>query len=402
VTIDFLHANQTRPTLRWRRRFPYVASKTTVIETVMRSYARYNRRLAEKYYEWMIAMHYRPCTRVNYRRALNLFIDYLGPRSVTKATHYDIREHIVEISRQGKALRTTYSHLCVLRAFYDFLTLGGVSSYAAPRFLRLRYPRIIGRRILGEPQVQKLIDATRTLRERALIEFFYGTGCRLREATHLKVGDVDLEARTAQINGKGGRLRVVLLTKAAAEAVRAYLGDRTSGYVFRQHRPIVQGSLTIQHGLWIAQWRDYSGPGPRYPKKLRSLGNADAVSQASARAAFGALLKDSILVRPAPDRPLSHEAVRATLRNVGRRACVGEVSPHMLRRTFAAHLYDHGAGIEVVQKLLGHTSFQTTLLYTGQGTGRLTETFERCHPRAQIHEPEARQQEANQAGEDRK
>ena len=104
----------------------------------------------------------------------------------------------------------------------------------APRFVRLRLPWHQRPRVLSEAQVRQLISATRTPRERALIEFFYSTGCRLNEARHIKIENIDFVARQARVRGKLRKLRLVLLAESASTAVRNYIGNRTIGYGLRR------------------------------------------------------------------------------------------------------------------------------------------------------------------------
>jgi site-specific recombinase XerD len=108
------------------------------------------------------------------------------------------------------------------------------------------------------------------------------------------------------------------------------------------------------------------------------------MSREVAKQKFDKLLEGVNLVCPAIDRPLSNTGVRMILREVGERAGLKNVGAHMLRRSFATHLYDHGAGLEVIQALLGHVYLQTTLQYTRLSTGRLLKTFEKCHPRGRM------------------
>jgi site-specific recombinase XerD len=81
-----------------------------------------------------------------------------------------------KLSGQGATLSRAHFHLQVLRGFYDFLNLGGLVSYVAPSLIKIRRPPMKLPRVFTEYQVRKLIAATQTVRERALIEFFYGTG----------------------------------------------------------------------------------------------------------------------------------------------------------------------------------------------------------------------------------
>jgi site-specific recombinase XerD len=175
----------------------------------VRNFARYNRALATRYEQWMIAMHYAQHTQRMYRRSLRRFVAFMGRRSIAAVGHLDIQRYLSHISEDGVSLNGAYRDLGVLRLFYDFLNLGGVVNYVAPRFVRLRRPWWNSPSPLTELQVQKLISATRTPRERALIEFLYGTGCRLSEVLRLKIEDIDLDARCARVRGKLGKIRTV-------------------------------------------------------------------------------------------------------------------------------------------------------------------------------------------------
>lgn len=352
----------------------------------MRNFAQYNLLLLKKYEQWMVAMHYVKHTQDHYRKALREFVKFLGEKSAATVTHWDIRDFIVRISEDGASLDKTYRYLGVVRLFYDFLNLGGVVSYVAPRLVRLRRPLENGGPFLTESQVQRLIAATRTLRERALIELFYGTGCRLAEARHLKVEDIDLIGRTARITGKFGKVRNALLTKNAVEALRTYIGDRPSGFVFQKDMPIQKGSLGKKEDYWVGQWINYGSAGPPYRRESQSLGRVDVVPYEEARERFRKTLGNVNLVRPQSSGPLSRMAVQVMLEHIGERAGLKNVGPHMLRRSFATHLLDHGASLDVIQALMGHVYLQTTVRYTRLSTGRLVKTFERCHPRGKMNE----------------
>jgi len=340
-----------------------------------------------RYEKWMIAMHYASPTRWVYRKTIRMFIEFLGKKSISSVTHLDVSRFATQVSENGASLNTTYRHLGVLRVFYDFLNLGGVVNYVAPRFVRIRQPTHNPSPMLSERNVQRLISATRTLRERALVEFLYGTGCRSIETTRLQLHDIDFAARTVRVLGKFGKVRVVLLTKSATEAIRVYVGDRQNGFVFERDMAVQRGNLAMCRGHWYAQWVDYGGPGPKYHKTSKYLGRTDTVSYESAKEKLKSLLEHVNLVRPKKLGPLSKMAVYDILRKVGTRAGLKSVSPHMLRRSFATHLYDHGASLEVIQALLGHVFIDTTRRYTRLSMGRIVKTFERCHPQGKMNDP---------------
>src|ERR1700733_2067790 len=162
----------------------------------VRSFARHNRQLAKRYDDWITALHYAQHTRTYYLKILGKFNQFIGKRSITAVSHLEIRQFLTHISNHGATLGTTYRYLGVLRVFYDFLNLGGVVSYVAPRFVRVKVVRRIDLPLLTEPQVKRLIAATKTKRERAILEFSYSTGCRVSELTHLRVENVDFEGCT--------------------------------------------------------------------------------------------------------------------------------------------------------------------------------------------------------------
>lgn len=348
----------------------------------MRSYTQFNRGLATRYDRWMIAMHYAKTTQRLYRKTICQFIEFLGTKSLANVSHVDVREFIAHLSEDGATLSTVYRGMGVLRQFYDFLNLGGVVSYVAPRFVRLRRPWWNSLAPLSESQVQRLISAAQTPRERALVEFYYATGCRLSEGIRLKIEDLDFDARTARVLGKWGKVRVVLLTANAVDALRTYITDRQRGLVFRHEYPAQKGCLTAHHGKWVSIWREYDGP---KCIKRRIHGRVQHLSYKDAKVLHEKLIAGSKSVRPDNNRPLSKVAVQHVIKRVARRAGLKKVTPHTLRRTFATHLYDHGASVEVIKALMGHVWIQTTMKYARISPDRLANTFDRCHPRGKLN-----------------
>ncbi|GGM30737.1 MULTISPECIES: site-specific tyrosine recombinase XerD [Micromonospora] len=170
------------------------------------------------------------------------------------------------------------------------------------------------------------------LRDRALLEFLYGTGARISEAVGAAVDDLDVAAGTVLLRGKGGRTRLVPIGGYAVEALRAWLV---------RARPV-----------------------------LAAAGRGTPAVFVNARG--GALTRQGAwtILRRAADR--------AGLPVDG----PGAVSPHTLRHSYATHLLDGGADVRVVQELLGHASVTTTQVYTLVTVERLREVYATAHPRA--------------------
>jgi len=355
-------------------------SQPVRIVSVMRSYAAFNEEVVKRYEEWLVIQHYRPRTKQFYRRIVRTFAEYLNDKSIASVTHLDVRAYIAHLSEQGATWASAFDNLQVLRRFYDFLHLGGMVSYVAPRLVKMRdAPRKIPR-TLSEFEVRQFLAAAYTLREIALVEFLYGSGCRVSEVTSLRVENIDFEARTTRVSGKDPRGRVVLITERAASALRAYIGKRKEGYVFQSDMPIQKLCVAKCNGHFIGQWKDYRGPGTRYVSMSKYLGSARRMSYQDAMTALQDLTKSATLVRPKIEGPLSTNAIRVTLHRIGRRSGLRRATPHMFRHSFATHLLDHGADLMVVQELLGHAFVQTTANYATVSRKRLLGTFDRCHP----------------------
>ena len=176
------------------------------------------------------------------------------------------------------------------------------------------------------------------MRDRALLELLYGTGARISEAVGLDVDDLELSgnsrsssvAAVVRLNGKGGKQRLVPVGSYAR-----------------------------------AQWtRTWCAPG------LRSRPRPAGVSASPA------------LFLNARGGRLTRQGAWGTLRAAATRAGLAEVSPHVLRHSFATHLLDGGADVRVVQELLGHASVTTTQVYTLVTVDKLREVYASAHPRA--------------------
>lgn len=164
------------------------------------------------------------------------------------------------------------------------------------------------------------------VRDRALLEFLYATGCRVSEATGVDTMDIDSETRTVVVTGKGDKQRVVPLGSHALDAIAQYLpvrrtliaGARDSGRLFVNAR----GGALSRQGVWQI-----------VRKHAATVGLAD------------------------------------------------RVSPHVLRHSAATHMVEGGADLRVVQEMLGHASISTTQVYTRVSPRHLLEVFATSHPR---------------------
>ncbi len=169
----------------------------------------------------------------------------------------------------------------------------------------------------------------RSLRDRALLEFLYGTGARISEATGLDLDELHLDTDPmVRLVGKGSKHRVVPVGSYAVRALEAYLVRARPALVVAS----VRGSPAVF---------------------LNARGGR-----------------------------LTRQGAWGVLHAAAARAGLAGVSPHTLRHSFATHLLDGGADIRVVQELLGHASVTTTQVYTLITVDRLREVYAASHPRA--------------------
>jgi integrase/recombinase XerD len=287
-------------------------------------------------------------TLSSYRRDLDRYLDALaaaGVDSLAAVTEQHVSGHLTAL-REGDAEHPPLSvasaarAMSAVRGLHRFCVRDGLAAEDPSRDVRPPAPPRRLPKALEVADVERLLDAAgaagddapRGLRDRALLEFLYGTGARISEAVGADRDDVDLDEGTAVLRGKGGRTRLVPIGGYATEALSAYL--------VRARPALATGGRGVPALFLNAR----GGP-------------------LSRQGAWG-------ILRAA--------AQRAGLPVEGPRA----VSPHTLRHSYATHLLDGGADVRVVQELLGHASVTTTQVYTLVTVDRLREVYATAHPRA--------------------
>lgn len=353
----------------------------------MLSPTKLNGELLGRYERWLTVQRYSLETRRNYARTVKDFSRFMSRRPVTNANHFDVREFLVMASRRGHVTYTLKHELHALRIFFDFLNMGGLVPWVAPRFVRIRSPRPRMPHVLSEAQIGSLLEAASNPRERALVEVLYGTGARPGEISTMRVEEIDFGAGRIRVIGKGGT-RFILFGKPASKAIRRYLSGRTSGFLFTEGRPRQPLCVySAASGGWRCRWKEYDDSGRI--KRIRSafVGYREHLTKAAALAKFRRIAKTSNLLRPTGRLPLRSDSISRAARNIAARIGL-RVTPYFLRHSYATHMLDHGADIRVIQELLGHGRLSSTQVYTHVSKAALTDTFIRCHPRSRNNHAE--------------
>jgi integrase/recombinase XerD len=281
-------------------------------------------------------------TLASYGRDLDRYVAFLtaaGIDDLAAANPADLTRHLAGLrtgddDHPALSAASAARAMSAVRGLHRFAAREGLASEDVSRDVRPPAPPKRLPKALAVDAVERLLavpgDDPLGLRDRALLEFLYGTGARISEAVGLAVDDLDEEA--VVLHGKGGRTRLVPLGRFARAALDAYLVR--------------------------------SRPG------LAAAGAGTPAVFLNARGG-----------------PLSRQSAWTILRRAARTAGLPvdgphAVSPHTLRHSYATHLLDGGADVRVVQELLGHASVTTTQVYTLVTVDRLREVYATSHPRA--------------------
>lgn len=277
-----------------------------------------------------------------YRSDLQAYVTWLRSRhvgSLDMVGQQDVEDYIAQLEIQGESARSKARKLASIHALHRFaLSQHLVKGDASAAVKAPKTPSTLPD-VLSVDEVAALIDAAGlygsqdpiALRDRALLEFMYGTGARVSETVGVDMDDIDLEERVVRVSGKGAKQRLIPFGGYAVRALDAYLSH-------------ARGNLQ----------RRNQGRSERRALFLNKRGHR-----------------------------LSRQSVWEVIVDAGRRAKITKpIHPHTLRHSFATHLIQGGADVRTVQELLGHASVTTTQIYTHVSPENLIEAYVTAHPRA--------------------
>src|SRR3989338_7276057 len=286
-----------------------------------------------------------PLTIRNYRHYLNRFNSWL----LTEGIHQGLKDINADVVRSfrvylsnlpdrkgGNLSRRTQSyHVIGLRSFLKWLIK---NDFAVMSTDKIDLPKVQDMQVkfLSGEMVERLLNAPslstiQGKRDKAILEVFFSTGLRVSELVKLDRDKVDLERREFGIIGKGGRARVVFLSVRSVEWLNKYLAERDDHFnpIFIRHKGKVDPSLPDE--------------------KMR----------------------------------LTPRSVQRMIKKYGRKIKLPvEVTPHVLRHSFATDLLMAGADIRSVQEMLGHKNISTTQIYTHVTNKQLRDIHETFHGRS--------------------
>ena len=273
-------------------------------------------------------------TMVSYRRDINSFLSYIadcGINDIGKVNQTNIMSYIYDLQKQNRALSTISRSAASIRQYFSFLhrkriiDLNPAESLHTPK-VEKRVPTI-----LSLDEVELLLSQPdegdqKGIRDKAMLEVLYATGIRVTELVAISMDDINV----------------------GMEFLRCHSGDKT--------RIIPLGSKSIAAlEIYIQKAR---------PKMIKKNDENSLFVNC-----FGS--------------PMTRQGFWKIIKHYSRKAEIGaDITPHMLRHSFAAHLIENGADLSMVQEMMGHSDIYTTQMYEKINRNKLKSVYNKAHPRA--------------------
>ena len=291
--------------------------------------------LTQNYLDYLLLVkRYSSHTVKAYRTDLKLFESYLKDIysiSIDKANHAMIRSWLVKELNKGNSARTVNRKITTLKSFYKYLFKE--QKIKQNPTSRISYSKTSKKlpQFVGLSDMNELLDKLKFeenfsgFRDKLIIEVFYSTGIRLSELINIKSIDVDCLKSQIKVLGKRNKERLIPLTKELQKSIEGYM-------ILRNKQKVIDRSY-----LFLTDSGKKLNPSMVYRKVNKILNNVTTLEKKS---------------------------------------------PHVLRHTFATHMLNNGADLNVIKELLGHASLSATEVYTHNSIDQLKEIFKNAHPRA--------------------
>ncbi len=272
-------------------------------------------------------------TELSYKRDLSKMEHFLEEQGITEAkkvTTTNLNSYILYLEKNKFAAATVSRNIASIKAFYHYLIKEGITTEDVSEVLKApkiekKIPEILSTdevfRLLEQPQGNMPKD----LRDKAMLELLYATGIRVTELISLTMSDVNLQMGFI-ICRDAHKERVIPFGTEAKKALLIYLNNARDNILTDKSEEI----------LFV-----------------------NCSGQAMSRQGFWKLIK--------------YYAKKAGI--------VADITPHMIRHSFAAHLVENGADLRSVQEMLGHSDISTTQIYANLNHNKIREVYAKAHPR---------------------
>lgn len=268
-------------------------------------------------------------------KKMNTYMDQHQINSVHDVNSTNLNSYVLYLERTGSAASSVSRSVASMKSFFLFLLRQGLMNQDPSEMLKPPHIDKKAPETLTVEEIRSLLDqpsgkSPKELRDKAMLELLYATGLRVSELISLKVSDLNMEMCFLECGtGDDYRLRVVPFEKRAYKALKRYLEEARAAFCYDQDTLFTncQGAPLTRQGFW---------------------------------------------------KILKGYAVKAGIQK--------DITPNMIRHSFATHLVDNGADLKSVQALLGHADISTTQVYMKNHTEGLKEVYDSAHPLAKEKE----------------
>ena len=268
----------------------------------------------------------------SYKRDLKRFLEYIKEKGLTisKVAKDDIMDYLIYLRLMSLSPATLSRNLASLKMFFRYLAY--TQKVDKNVTSSVRFPKLPERlpRVLSKDDVEKLLNFSPKnyieIRDKAILELFYGSGLRVSELINLRFSDINLNEMFVNAFGKGKKERLIPFGRFAREALERYLKESR----------------------------------PKFPRSTST----------------------NYLFLSKKGGPLTRQAVFYIVKKYAKMAGLRDwVTPHTLRHSFATHLLEGGADLKILQEMLGHADISTTQIYTHIDRKHITDVYKKAFPR---------------------
>lgn len=272
-------------------------------------------------------------TEISYLRDLKKMICFLESHDVedvSGVTSTQLESYILHMEKEKFASSTVSRSVASIRAFFQYLYREGkiskdISGELKPPKVEKKTPEILTVEEVDLLLAQPDVDTPKGIRDRAMMELLYATGMRVSELIHLKLSHINLSLGYVTCN-ESGKERIIPFGGVCKKALNNYLNKAREIFLHGKETDILftncSGSTMSRQGFW---------------KVLKGYAASAGI--------------------------------------------VGDITPHTLRHSFAAHMLQNGADIKSVQEMLGHSDISTTQIYLSLNVNKMRDVYMKAHPR---------------------
>lgn len=273
-------------------------------------------------------------TTASYKRDLYSFVRFLegnGINEIERVNKTNVMAYIYELQRQNKAPATISRNAASIRSYFVYLNQmriidGNPAEGLETPKVEKKMPAVLSLEDVEKLLEQPDLSDIKGIRDKAMLEVLYATGMRVTELISLSVSDINMEMEYLSCRS-GERMRIIPLGSKALEALDVYMQKARMNMLKNEG----------EKALFV-----------------NCFGN-----------------------------PMTRQGFWKIIKGYAKKAGIkGEITPHMLRHSFAVHLIENGADIQSVQEMMGHSDISTTQMYARLNKNRLREVYNKTHPRA--------------------